>query len=92
MARVAETTQKTRSAIPMRESERRGAIKASMVIARPHLLIFHCSPDIGCSLGRTGVTREIVVVKGTFDPVFGHAIGIRGDTEGGICGGGPGTW
>ncbi len=33
-------------------------------------------------------SREVVVFKGKCDPVFGHAIGVSGDTEGDVCGGG----
>jgi hypothetical protein len=28
-----------------------------------------------------GIAGEVVVFKGIFDPVLGHAIGISGDTE-----------
>jgi hypothetical protein len=34
-------------------------------------------------------SREVVVFKGPFNPVLGHAIGIRGDTECYISSGGP---
>ena len=34
------------------------------------------------------IAGKIVVFKGTFDPVLGHAIGVSGDTEGDVRGGG----
>src|ERR1700722_2786230 len=33
------------------------------------------------SPGDSGIAREVVVFKGTFDPAFCHAIAISGDTE-----------
>jgi hypothetical protein len=35
------------------------------------------------------IAGEIVIFKGTFNSVIGHTIGISGDTEGDVCGGGP---
>ena len=36
-----------------------------------------------------GIRGEIVVFKSTFDPVFAHVTGVRGNTEGDVCGGRP---
>ena len=60
-----------------------------MLSLGPSPRLLHSSPDVGSSLGSAGIAGEIVVFKGTFDPVFGHAIGISGDTERYVCGGGP---
>jgi hypothetical protein len=38
-------------------------------------------PDVRSSLGRAGIAGEVVVFKGAFDTVLGHAVGIRGDTQ-----------
>ena len=55
----------------------------------PSPRLVHGSPDVGSSLGRAGIAGKIVVFKGTFDPVLGHAICISGDTESDVSGGGP---
>ena len=47
------------------------------------------SPDVGSSLGNTGIAGEVVVFKRTFNPSLCHAIGISGDTERNISSGGP---
>jgi hypothetical protein len=59
-----------------------------MLIARPIASPSHGSPDVGSSLGRAGIAGEVIVFKGTSDPVFGHAIGKSGDTESDFGGGG----
>jgi hypothetical protein len=43
--------------------------------------------DVGSSLGRAGIAGEIIVFKGTSDPVLGHAIGKSGNTERDVGGG-----
>jgi hypothetical protein len=61
---------------------------APMLIARP---ISSPSPWFsGCrrSLGRAGIAGEVIVFKGTSDPVVGHAIGKSGYTESDVGGGG----
>jgi hypothetical protein len=63
--------------------------EASMLSLGPSPRLLHGSPDVGSSFGRAGIAGEIVVFKGTFDPVVGHATVISGDTEGYVCGGGP---
>jgi len=60
-----------------------------MLLLSPSPRLLHSSPDVGSSLGSAGIAGEIVVVKGTLDPVLGHAIGISGDTERYVRGGGP---
>jgi len=45
----------------------------------------HGSPDVGGSFRRARISGEVIVFKGTFDPVLGHAISNRSDTEGDIC-------
>ena len=68
---------------------------APMFIARP---ISSPSPSsFGCgavSFCRAGIAGEIVVFNGTFNPILGHAIGISGDTESDVGGGGRvlATW
>jgi hypothetical protein len=44
----------------------------------------HVSPNVGSPPGRVGIAREVLVFKGTYDLVLGHAIGERDDTEGDI--------
>jgi hypothetical protein len=44
---------------------------------------------VGSSLGRAGIAGEVVALKGTFNPVLSDAIGICGDTERNVSGGGP---
>ena len=58
-----------------------------MLIARP---ISSPSPWFcGCrQLGRAGIAGEVIVFKGTSDPVLGHAVGKSGDTESDVGGGG----
>jgi hypothetical protein len=63
-------------------------IEAKMLSLGPSPRLRHGSPDVGSSLGRAGIAGEVVVLKGTFDPVLSHAIGLSGDTEGYVCGGG----
>jgi hypothetical protein len=48
----------------------------------------HGSSDVGSSSGRAGIAGEVKVIKGTTDPVLGHAIAKSGDTESDIGGGG----
>ena len=55
----------------------------------PSPRLLHGSPDVGSSLGRAGIAGEVIVFKGTSDPVLSHAIGKIGDTDGYVCGGGP---
>ena len=66
-----------------------GANAASMLIVRPISRFFHRSPDVGSPFCRAGIAGKVVVFKGSFNPVLTHAIGISGDTEGYVCGGGP---
>jgi len=65
------------------------ASPASMLIARPSPRLLHCSPDVGSSLGRAGIAGEVIVFKGTSDPVLGHAIGKSGNTESDVGSGAP---
>jgi hypothetical protein len=51
--------------------------------------LLHSSPDVGSSLGMAGIAGEIVIFEGTLYPLLGHAIGISGDTERNVRGGGP---
>lgn len=55
----------------------------------PSPRLLHRPSDIGSSFCRAGIAREVIVFKGTSDPVLGHAIGISGDTERYISSGGP---
>jgi hypothetical protein len=59
-----------------------------MLSLGPSPRLRHGSADVGSSLGNAGIAREVVVFKGTFDPVLGPAIAISGDTEAYVCGGG----
>ena len=60
----------------------------SMLIFGPSPRLLHGSPDVGSSLGRAGIAGDVIVFKGTSDPVLGHAIGKSGDTESDVGGGG----
>ena len=60
-----------------------------MLSLGPSPRLLHGPPDVGSSPGRAGIAGEVVVSKGTFNPVLGHAIGVRGDTECYISSGGP---
>jgi hypothetical protein len=60
-----------------------------MLSLSPSPGLLHGPPDVRGSLGRAGIAGEVVVFKGTFNPVLAHAIGIRGDTERYISRGGP---
>jgi len=71
------------------EEECKGDFQASMLSLGPSPRLLHRSPDVGSSLGRAGIEREVVVFKGTFNPVLGHAIAISGYTKGYVCSGGP---
>ncbi len=66
----------------------KGGAKTNGLAACPVSCLRHGSPDVGSSLRRAGVAGEVVVLKSTFDPDLFHAIGISGNTEGDICGGG----
>jgi hypothetical protein len=50
-----------------------------MLSLGPSPRLLHSSPDVGSSFYRVGIAGEIVVFKGTFNTVLGHAIGIGGD-------------
>ena len=71
------------------EEEYKGDSKHRCLSLGPSPRLLHRSPDVGSSLGSAGIAGEVVVFKGTFDPVLGHAIAMGGDTEGYVCGGGP---
>jgi hypothetical protein len=64
------------------------AIRSRDAIARP-ISSLPMVLDVGSTLGKAGIAREIFIVKGTFYAVLGHSIGISGDTERYVCGGGP---
>ena len=61
---------------------------APMLIVRSIFSPSPSSSDVGSSLGRAGIAGEVIVFKGTSDPVLGHAIGKSGDTESDVGGGG----
>ena len=63
-------------------------IEAMMLSLGPSPRLLHSSPDVGSSPGRAGVAGEVIVFKGTSDPVLGHAIRKSGDTESDVGGGG----
>jgi hypothetical protein len=63
-------------------------IEAAMLSLGPSPRLLHGSPDVGSSLGGAGIAGEVVVFKGAFDPVLGHAIAKSGDTEGYVGDGG----
>jgi len=52
----------------------------------PHLL--HSSPDADSSFCRAANAEEVVVFKRSFYLVLSHAIGVRGNTEDDVGGGG----
>jgi hypothetical protein len=55
-------------------SARYGALRqAGMVSPSPRLP--YGSPDVGSSPGRAGIAGELIVFKGTSNPVLGDAIG-----------------
>jgi hypothetical protein len=64
--------------------------------AAPMLIVWSISSPSPSSFGcwqlalKCWIAKEVVVFKGTFNPVFAHAIAISGDTEGYVCGGGVG--
>jgi hypothetical protein len=60
-----------------------------MLSLGPSPRLLHGPPDVRSSLGSAEIVGEVVVFKGTFNPVLAHAIGIRGDTECYISSGGP---
>jgi hypothetical protein len=60
-----------------------------MLSLGPSPRLLHGPPDVGSSLGNTGIAGEVVLFEGTFNPVLGHAIGVSGDTERNVSGGGP---
>jgi hypothetical protein len=60
-----------------------------MLSLGPSRRLLHSPPDVRSSLGSAGIAGEVVVFKGTFNSLLGHAIGISGDTEGDVRGGGP---
>ena len=64
-------------------------IEAVMLSLGPSPRLLHGSPDVGSSLGRAGIAGEVIVFKGTSDPVLSHPIGKSGDTESDV--GGDGT-
>jgi hypothetical protein len=59
-----------------------------MLSLGPSPRLLHGPPDIRSSLGGAGIAGEVVVCKGTFNPVLGHTIGISGDAECYISSGG----
>jgi hypothetical protein len=60
-----------------------------MLSLGPSSRLLHGPPDVRSSLGRAGIAGEVVVFKGPFNSVLGHAIGMCGDTECYISSGGP---
>ncbi len=90
MARVRRSLLRTRRVIPTpQEEERQGDDSTEGLPLCPVSRLRHGSPDVGSSFGRAGIAGEVVVFEGTFDPVFAHAIGISGNTEGDVRGCGP---
>jgi hypothetical protein len=54
----------------MQQEERQEGAKHRFLSLGPSPRLLHSSPDVGSSLGRAGIAREIVVFKGTFNPVL----------------------
>jgi len=51
--------------------------EATMLSLGPSPRLLHRSPDVGSSLGRAGIAGEVVVFKGTINPVLGHACSFQ---------------
>jgi hypothetical protein len=89
MVRVARASSESKEpSLTCRKEERERRIATSMLIARP---ISSPSPWFsGCRqlAWKAGIAGEVMVFKGTSDPVLGHATGKSGDAESDIGGGG----
>ena len=72
----------------MQQGERQRDRKHRRLSLNPPPRLRHGSPDVGSSPGRAGIAGEVMVFKGTTDPILGRAIGKSGDTESDIGGGG----
>jgi hypothetical protein len=48
-----------------------------MLSLAPFPRLLHRHPDVRGSLGSTGIAGKVVVFEGPFNPVLGHAVGIK---------------
>ena len=88
MVRLQRPAQKLEVSLTKLEKEYKGRFQAAMLSLSPSPRLLHSSPDVGSSIGRAGIAGEVIVFKGTSDPVLGHAIGKSGNTESDVGGGG----
>ena len=72
---------KTRSVIPNATGRTATGSEAPILIAQSLSSPRRGSPYVGSSFGKAGITGEVIVFKGTSDPVLGHAFGKSRDTE-----------
>jgi hypothetical protein len=82
MARVAIANSETRRVTHNATGKKATGLEGPMLTAQP------ISPWSTARLGVLG-SEEVVVFKGTFNPVLDHVIGIRGNTD---VGGGGRSW
>ena len=60
----------------MQQEERQGDLKYRCLSLGPSPRLLYSSPDVGSCCEVLG-SQERVVFKGTFYPVFSHAIGMK---------------
>lgn len=66
--------------------ETQGRYKDESFAGRPVSRLGHGSSDVGSTLSGAGIAGKVVVLEGTLNPSLAHAIRVRGDTEGDVCG------
>ncbi len=75
MPRAVEATRKREVVLKSRIKNDTAIRRTEVLSLGPISLPIHSSPDVGGSLRRTGITRKVVVLEGTFNPVIAQAIG-----------------